>query len=102
MIARIYLMAQTIEVGPQQLTNIPKGTVGQDTTIERGLQVFFGLLGAIALLIVTIAGFRYVISQGDPQATAKAKNTILYALIGLAVNIFAFTIVTFVVKGFGQ
>ena len=62
------------------------------------LQLVFGFAGAIAFLMVTFGGFKYVISQGDPSATAKAKNTILYALIGLVVCVVAFSIVTFVVK----
>ena len=57
----------------------------------------FGIMGAVALLVITIAGFKYVLSQGNPQETAKAKNTILYALIGLVVAILAFNIVKFVV-----
>lgn len=61
------------------------------------LRIVFGLAGAVAVLIVVIAGLQYVISSGDPQKTAKAKNTILYALIGLTIAIFANVIVTFVI-----
>jgi hypothetical protein len=57
---------------------------------------FFGLMGAISLLIVTISGFRYIIARGNSQDVAKAKNTILYALIGLVVSVLAVTIVNFV------
>jgi uncharacterized membrane protein YidH (DUF202 family) len=66
-------------------------------TVDRTLSLAFGVAGGIALLIVTIAGFKYVLSQGNPQETAKAKDAIMYALIGLVVIIIAFTIVTFVV-----
>lgn len=76
--------------------DLPKGDLNSDT-IARMLRVVFGVSGAIALLIITIAGFKYVTSQGNPQETAKAKDTILYAVIGLIVVILAFSIVTFVI-----
>ncbi|MES2971854.1 MAG: pilin [Patescibacteria group bacterium] len=66
-------------------------------SLQRALRLVFGVAGGVALLIVTIAGFKYVLSQGNPQETAKAKDAIMYALIGLVVIIVAFTIVTFVI-----
>jgi hypothetical protein len=67
------------------------------SNIEAALKIMFGLAGGIALVIVTIGGFRYAVSQGNPQETAKAKNTVLYALIGLVVTVSAFAIVQFVI-----
>ncbi len=58
--------------------------------------VVFGVAGAIALLIITIAGTQYVLSMGDPQKTAKAKNTILYAVVGLVIVIASFGIASFI------
>jgi len=63
------------------------------------LSILFGTLGAVALLIIVIAGFRYVIAAGDPAKMSQAKKAILYALIGLAIALSGFSIVTFVVKG---
>ena len=62
------------------------------------LQIVFGLAGGIALIILLLASLKYVTSRGDPAAVAKAKNTIIYALIGLAIIAAAFSIVSFVVK----
>jgi len=73
-------------------------TSGSTGTVSSVLQVVFGFAGAIALLIITKAGFKYVISQGEPQEIKKAKDTILYALAGLIVSILAFSIVTFVIN----
>ncbi len=67
-------------------------------TINNIVNIVFGIAGSLAVLFVVIGGMRYVISRGDPQATAQAKNTILYALIGLIVTIFAFSIVRFVIS----
>lgn len=66
------------------------------STLEKILKIVFATIGAISVLVVAYGGFKYVISQGNPQETAKAKDTILYAMIGLAVAIFASVIVSFV------
>ncbi len=92
---RLTLLLSDINVGENEIS-IPKGSL-DDSNITMALRLAFGLAGGIALIIITIAGFKYVLSQGNPQETAKAKNTIIYALIGLVVCIFAFSIVSFVI-----
>ena len=78
-------------------TNLP--SVGAGTPeLHLILGIFFGILAAVAVLFIIIGGFRYVISSGDPQDMSKAKNTILYALIGLVVAITAEGIVSFALK----
>lgn len=62
------------------------------------LQIVFGLAGALSIMLVTYGAFKYSISQGDPGATAKAKDTIMYAVIGTVLCIFAFGIVSFVMR----
>jgi len=78
------------------VSSLPK-TAATNTTVSTLLSIVFSVVGALSLLFITIGGFRYVISQGDPQATAKAKHTIIYAVVGLVVAIFAQIIVTFVI-----
>jgi hypothetical protein len=60
------------------------------------LDIVFGIFGALAVLFLVIGGFRYVISSGDPKNTAKARNTIIYALVGLLITLSATAIVNFV------
>lgn len=62
------------------------------------LSIIFGIAGALAFLYLVIGGFQYITSQGDPQRVAKAKNAVLYALIGLALAIVAQSIVALVVN----
>jgi hypothetical protein len=78
------------------VSNLPR-TPATSNTIKNILTIVFSVVGALALLFITIGGFRYVLSQGDPQATGKAKNTILYALVGLIIAVTAQLIVTFVI-----
>lgn len=56
-----------------------------------------GMLALVAVVFVIIGGVQYMTSTGDSGKTKKAKDTILYALIGLAVCALAFVIVNFVI-----
>ncbi len=65
------------------------------------LRIVFGISASVALLIIVISGFRYILAAGDPGKTAQAKKAILYAVIGLIVSMAAFSIVTIVLKAVG-
>ncbi len=67
--------------------------------LQSVLQFTFGVLGAIAVLVIVIAALQYVLSAGDTQKVARAKDAIIYALIGLAVAVMAYAIVAFVLDG---
>lgn len=54
------------------------------------------VLGGVAGIMIIVGGFQYVASQGDSGAISKAKNTILYAVIGLVVALSAAGIVIFI------
>lgn len=58
------------------------------------------LMGAISVIMIIVGGIRYATSQGDQTQMQSAKNTILYAVIGLIVAIAAYAIVSFVVTQF--
>ena len=72
--------------------------LGPDGIITKATQFLVFLTGAISLIMVLIGGFRYVASAGDANATKAGKETILYALIGLAIVIFAQIVVSFVLS----
>ena len=88
------LAAITIEEGD---VNIPKGSATNNTVTD-GMQIVFGIAAAVAVLIIAISALRIVISRGNSQDVSKARDAIIYAAIGLAVSMLAFTIVTFVVE----
>lgn len=79
------------------LSPLPKaGANGDGSPIQTILTVFWAIAGAVCMLIITIAGLKFVLSRGEPQAIAKAKNTIIYAVLGLVISITATAIVGFV------
>ncbi len=55
------------------------------------------VLGSVAVLMLIYGGVRYTISGGDEKAVTSAKNTILYAVIGIVVAVVAYSIVNFVI-----
>jgi hypothetical protein len=82
-------------------TGVPTGPMANEATITKLVGIVFGILGAVAVLMIVVAGFRYIVSAGDPQSTAKAKNGIIYACIGLVISIAAEVIVQFVAGRIG-
>jgi len=56
------------------------------------------LIGAISVLMIIIGAFMYTTSGGDSAQLTKAKNTILYSIVGLVVAALAYAIVTYVVS----
>ena len=69
----------------------------KDTVLKNGLEIFFGIAGAVAVLFITLGAFKYVISRGDPNSIKNAKETIIYAAVGLVITISGYAIVNFVV-----
>lgn len=87
---------------PSNNINLPnKGRSIDSTVVGNVLHVVFGIAGAIALIVIIIAGLQYALSQGNPQSAAKAKDAIIYALVGLVVCVIGYGVVSFVVKGLG-
>jgi uncharacterized membrane-anchored protein len=74
--------------------SIPKVSVNA-TTVGNILSAVFTLVGGLAVLFLLIGAVRYVTSNGDQGQMTQAKNTILYAVIGIVVSLSAFAIVQF-------
>ena len=64
--------------------------------------VLLFIIGAISVIMLIIGGIRYVVSGGDSSAVTAAKNTILYAVIGIIVALLAYALVNFVIDSFAN
>lgn len=62
--------------------------------------VLLFILGAVSVIMIIIGGLRYVISGGNATAVTAAKNTILYAIVGVIVALLAYAIINFVLGSF--
>lgn len=68
-----------------------------DSVVASVINIASLIVGVIAVIMVVVGGLKYVTSQGDSSGTASAKNTVIYAIVGLIIVALAQTIVRFVV-----
>jgi uncharacterized membrane protein YidH (DUF202 family) len=88
-------LADAVKVGDtDQEINIPVITA-QDV-LKNGLNIAYFVLGVIAVAIIIVAGYRFMMANGDSNKAATARQTILYAAIGLIVVVSAFAITNFI------
>ena len=66
-------------------------------TVLEIIRVIVGMLGIVAVVFIIIGGVGYMTSSGDSGKVKKAKDTILYAVIGLVICALAFVIVNFAI-----
>lgn len=76
------------------------GDGGNDGIFRTVTNVLLFIIGAVAVIMLVIGGIRYTVSGGDQNAVTAAKNTILYAIVGIIVAILAYAAVNFVVDSF--
>lgn len=77
--------------------NLPNPSA-DSATLQNALQIIFAIIAVIAVIYIIIAGLQLITSDGDSQKVAKARQTILFAVIGLAVSLLAEVIVLFVLR----
>lgn len=78
----------------------PGATQQAQSDVERIIETVINILsmvvGVIAVIFIIIGGLKYITSSGDANNVNSAKNTIMYALIGLVIVALAQIIVRFV------
>ncbi len=116
-----YILASAL-VMPQTLLAVSPSQIGQNACNQAGSGAigcggpgifdsggFFGkvislvifIVGAVSVLMIVIGALRYTLSGGDQAGIRSAKDTILYALVGLVLAVLAYGIVAFVLKSIG-
>ena len=66
--------------------------------IGKVIDIFTLVVGVTSVIMIILGGFKYITSGGDSGNVTGAKNTIMYAIIGLVVVALAQVIVRFVLK----
>lgn len=84
------LLAALIDKGP-----LPQ-TSADASTLNKIFLIIFGIIGAMALFFMVLAGARYALSKGEPENIQKAKNELKYSAIGLIIVSLAAALVNFV------
>lgn len=78
----------------------PERLDGDEGMFKRITDVLLFIIGAVSVIMLIVGGIRYVVSGGDQGAVTSAKNTILYAVVGIIVAILAYAVVNFFVGQF--
>ena len=94
------VMALTVQEGAEaaRAEGMPAELIGPDGVFTQITNTVLYAVGIISVIMLIYGGLRYVISGGDSKKVTDAKNTILYAIIGLIISILAFAIVNFVIN----
>lgn len=85
---------------PSASNEICGDTTQAEDIAKRIINTFLFVIGALSVIMIIHSGLKYVTSRGDAEQVKSAKNTLLYAVIGLIVALLSFTIVNFVVETF--
>lgn len=78
-------------------TNTASAT-GLMPMIKNVINIVLGIVGVVAVVMMIMGGISFITSQGDAGKVTKARNTILYGVVGLIVALLAFAIVNFVLE----
>ncbi len=65
-------------------------------TVNNIINIVIGIVGFVAVVVMIIGGIYFIISQGDAAKITRARNTILYGVVGLVIALLSFAIVNFV------
>lgn len=96
-------MALTVQEGAEaaRADGMPADLIGVDGVFTRITSIALYIIGAVSVLMLIWGGLRYILSGGDSKKITDAKNTVLYALLGLAIAFFSYAIVHFVLNAIG-
>lgn len=88
------------DVGSYAECNLPVPEKELVPTVVHILNVIVGVMAVVTIGVMIVGGVFFVLSQGDAAKITRARNTILYGLVGLVVSLLSFAIVNFVVINF--
>lgn len=92
-------MALTVQEGAEaaKADEMPRDLIGENGVFTKITSTLLMAIGIISVIMLIYGGIRYIISGGDQKKVTDAKNTILYALIGLIIALLSYAIVNFVI-----
>ena len=96
-------MALTIQEGAEaaRAEGMPAELVGDGGIFTRITSIALYVIGAVSVIMLIWGGLRYILSGGDSKKITDAKNTVLYAIIGLIIAFLAYAIIRFVLNAIG-
>ena len=98
--SRVLASALSVQEGAEaaRADGMPAELIGDNGVFSRLTNTILLVVGLISVIMLVYGGLRYILSGGDSKKVTDAKNTILYAIIGLIISLLAFAIVHFVLN----
>jgi len=97
--ASVFAQSDQIKVGINAATPGDVSNVSIQQIISNVVNILLWVVGIASVIMLIVGGIRYVVSAGDQNAVQGAKNTILYAIVGLVVAFLSYALVNFVLGG---
>ncbi len=88
-------LAQTIDA---KKAGIPKADAAE--LLTSALNLFYFVVGAVAVIVIIIAGIMFITSSGNAAGVTRARNMLTYSIVGLIVVLTAFAITSFITGRF--
>ncbi len=82
---------------PQDI-NGSNSIFGKDGILLKITNIVSIFVGVASVIMIVVGGLKYVLSSGDPNNTTSARNTVIYAIVGLVVAVMAQVIIAFVIN----
>ena len=98
--SRLLASATSVQEGANaaRADGMPTELIGDNGVFSRITNTVLLIVGLISVIMLVYGGLRYILSGGDSKKVTDAKNTILYAIIGLIITMLAYAIVHFVLN----
>ncbi len=92
--------ALTLQQGAEaaRCDGCPENLFGNDGVFKQITNTVLYIVGVISVVMLIVGGVKYLVSGGDSKRVTDAKNTVLYAIIGLVIALLSFAIVNFVIS----
>ena len=98
--SRLLVSATSVQEGANaaRADGMPTELIGDNGVFSRITNTVLLIVGLISVIMLVYGGLRYILSGGDSKKVTDAKNTVLYAIIGLIISMLAYAIVHFVLN----
>ncbi len=91
-----------IALGPDGSCDTGSGDGGLGKLVSNVISILSIIVGVVAVIMIIVGAFKYITSGGESSNTAGAKNTIVYALVGLVIAALAQVLIHFVLTQAGK
>ena len=98
--SRVLASALSVQEGAEaaRADGMPAELIGDNGVFSRLTNTILLVVGLISVIMLVYGGLRYILSGGDSKKVTDAKNTVLYAIIGLIISLLSYAIVKFVLN----